>query len=319
MKLVFFGTPEFACESLGAVHKAGHKVFAVVSQPDRCCGRGLKKAPCPVKALGQELGMDVLQPETAEDPAFIERIRGFAPEVCVVVAYGQLLKKALLDIPPHGFINVHPSLLPKYRGSAPAAHAILNGETETGVSIMRLVRKMDAGPVCLQRTVGIGENETAGELEKRLAVLGAELLIETLRGLETGAARFVEQDEKTATVVREFEKSAGKIDWRQPALRVKNLVHAMNPWPGAFTFIRKTPLDKPLRLTVHKAMIPPGAATDVTEPGTVAGITPDGIVVRAADGYVVLTELQPESKKAMKARDFANGYRIAPGMGLGIE
>jgi methionyl-tRNA formyltransferase len=316
MRVVFVGTSAFALPSLAALLASRHAVAGVVSQPDRPQGRGRKVLPSPVKAEALARGLAVWTPEDAGEAAFLDTIRAATPDAVAVASYGQFLKQAFLDIPPRGCVNVHPSLVPRYRGASPVPYAILNGDAVTGVSIFRVVLKMDAGPVYARREEPVRPDETAGELEARLAAIGGPLLVEVLDAIEAGTAKAEPQDESQVVLAPKLEKEDGRIDWSQPAERVARRIRAMNPWPCAHalfraahhagtlgvSLLRAVPADSP----VPHVAVPPA-------PGTVVAAVREGLLVAAGGGAVRVTELQPEGKRPMAARDFANGYRVQAG------
>lgn len=303
MRIIFMGTPEFAVPSLRRLHEKGHEIALVVTQPDRPAGRGRKLACSPVKLCASELGLDVAQPDNVNDEAFVRLLSDAGPEALVVVAFGQILSRQLLDVPSLGAVNVHPSLLPAYRGVAPMNWAIINGERETGVTTMFMAEKVDAGEIILARTTPIGERETAGELHDRLAVMGADLVAETLELLARGDAPRSPQDVSKASYGRKFRPDDGEIDWSAPSWKVFDHIRGMTPWPGAYTWYRGR------KLLVLKAEPSTGAGRR-GEPGEVVSVEFDrGLEVAAGEGSVWLTELRPEGKRDMSAGAFARGYR----------
>lgn len=307
LRLIFFGTPEFAVPSLRVLLAGSDPVVAVVCQPDKPAGRGQHLTAPPVKQVAREAGVTVLQPEKLRTPDFAETLRPLAPDLIVVAAYGKILPRSLLELPRYGCINVHASLLPQYRGAAPIQWAIVRGEVRTGVTIMQMNERMDAGDILLQRETAIGADETYGELQTRLAQLGAEALHDALTQLHTGSLPKRPQRESQMTLAPMIKKEDGRIDWTQPAAHIARVVRAFNPWPSAFTY-----LDGKL-LKVHQAH--PIAAAAVP-PGTVTK-TGDGIAVATGQGTLVLTELQLEGRKRLHATDFARGGAIKVGTTLG--
>ena len=304
MRVVFLGSGAFAVPSFEAVIEAGHDVAAVFTQPDREKGRGRSLAPPPLKPVAEARGVPVHQPRRIREPAALEILRALAPEVQVVVAYGQILPRAVIDIPRHGTVNVHGSLLPRYRGAAPVQWAIVNGEAETGVTTMLIDEGLDTGPTLLSRSTPIGREETAAELEARLAAVGAEVLIETLAGIAAGSLKAVPQDHGSATLAPIIKKEDGRIDWAMPAEALARRVRGFHPWPGAFTTWRGQPL-KILRARAE--------AGSPLAPGELA-VDRDGLAVGAGDGTRLrLLEVQPESRRAMSGAAFAAGLRAAPG------
>jgi methionyl-tRNA formyltransferase len=310
VRIVFLGSGRFAIPSLEALLDAGHDVAALVTQPDREKGRGQALAPPPTKPVAERRGLAVLQPRRVREPEAQEALRRLAPELQVVVAFGQILPRSVIDVAPRGTVNVHASLLPKLRGAAPIQWAIANGDTETGVTTMLIDEGLDTGPTLLARATPIGPEETAADLEPRLARMGAELLLETVRGLEAGTIRPVPQDHSRATLAPLLKKEDGRVDWSLPASRVASRARGFHPWPGAFTF-HEGRLVKVLR--VREAG--PGAGA---EPGTVTAVEADGVIVACgAGGAVRLLEVQPESRRAMPASAWAAGARLRPGARLG--
>jgi methionyl-tRNA formyltransferase len=293
MRVIFMGTPEFAAVSLRALAAEGFTVTCAVSQPDKPAGRGQKKQPTAVRAAAEELGIPVYQPAALKTGKFETRIRELRPDVLVVVAYGRLLPQEILDIPLLGCVNVHASLLPKYRGAAPIQRAIMHGERITGVATQRMAAELDAGDVYLSRETAICPRETAGELHDRLAVLGAELLVDTLRYLSAGrdahGAPFTAtpQDHSQATWAPPLTKEEGLIDWSMPAERICAIIRGVTPWPGAYTVWQ----GKRLKLF------------DAVPNDT------DGIVFQCKDGTICAREVQPEGGRRMGAAEFLRGQR----------
>jgi methionyl-tRNA formyltransferase len=309
MRVVFLGSGSFAIPSLEALQAAGHEVVAVVTQPDREKGRGRELAPPPVKPVALARGLAVVQPVRIKAAEALETLRAFRPDVQVVVAYGQILPRAVIDLAPLGTVNVHGSLLPRYRGAAPVQWAILNGEAETGVSTMLIDEGMDTGPILLARATPIGKDESAPSLEGRLAGMGAELLVETLAGLEQGTLRPTPQDDTLASYARIIRKEDGRLDWTQPAPALARRVRALQPWPGTFTTFG----GRQLKVLSALAEGPVGG-----EPGTIVEAGPDGLGVACGDGRRLrLVEVQPESRRPMAAAAFVAGARIEPGARLG--
>jgi methionyl-tRNA formyltransferase len=303
VRVLFYGTPAFARPTLEHL-LAAHAVVGVVTQPDRPAGRGQRPQGSAVKALAVARGLPVLEPARLRDPEWPERLAALAPDVAVVVAFGQILPPAVLDVPPRGSINVHASLLPRYRGAAPVAWAIIRGERETGVTTFRMDAGMDTGPILLQRATAIGAGETAGELAARLATLGAEVLLETLARLDALVPR--PQDARQATLAPRLRKPDGLLDWSRPATALAALVRGVNPWPGATT---TAPTG---RLVIWRARAHPGAG----EPGvlTAAG---GGLLVGTGEGLLEPLEVQPENRRAMPWAAYLRGARLGPGAQLG--
>lgn len=305
MRLSFMGTPVFAVPSLRALCGAGHEISLVVTQPDRPAGRGRRLAPPPVKLAAQQLELPILQPEKIREPAVLDALRTVQPEANIVVAYGQLLPETILSLPPHGCLNLHASLLPKYRGPAPIPWAIIREETVTGVSIMRIELRMDAGPVLLQQAEPIGPRDTAGSLGDRLATIGAELLCRALDQVACGTARPIPQDERLATYAPKLTLLDARLDLTRDARSLDALIRGLMPEPGAVTQFRGR------RVKVLEAIR--DEATGVP-PGTVLSIDRDkGMLVATGQGGLWLIRVQPESRRAMSAAEFAWGYRVRPG------
>ena len=311
MRVVFMGTPEFSVPCLRALVAAGHVVPLVVTQPDRPKGRGLQFEPSPVKRAALELGLPVFQPDRPNLPGNVESVRVAAPDVLVVVAYGAILKEALLALAPRGAVNVHASLLPKYRGMSPIHRAIWDGEPESGVTTMQMDAGVDTGEMLLTAAIPIDPDETCGELHDRLAVLGADLLTRTLDGLAHGTITPRPQS-GAASYAGRIEKEHGLIDWSLPAVAVHNHARAVTPWPGATTrlagealVVKRTRVADP-----HGA----SAATSVYgAPGEVLALAGPALRVACGAGAVDLLELRPAGRPTMSGGDFARGRRLAPG------
>jgi methionyl-tRNA formyltransferase len=307
VRIVFLGSGAFAVPSLEALLDRGHEVAALVTQPDREKGRGRTLAATPTKAVAERRGLSVLQPRRIKDPAALEELRALRPDVQVVVAYGQILPRAVIDIPPLRTVNVHSSLLPLYRGAAPIHWAVVNGEAETGVTTMLIDEGLDTGPTLLARSTPIGPEETSPELEQRLARIGAEVLLETLDGLEAGTLTPHPQDHARATLARILKKEDGRVDWSRPAEEIGRRVRGLQPWPGTVTGWAGGEV-KILRARAQSAL--PGDG----KPGTVVAVDAEGIVVAAGGGTALrLLDVQPESRRPMPASAFAAGARLSPG------
>jgi methionyl-tRNA formyltransferase len=308
VRVVFLGSGSFAIPSLTALQDAGHEVAAVVTQPDKEKGRGRTVTPPPVKPVAQERGLSVLQPRRVKEPDAQAALRALAPDVQVVVAYGQILPTSVIEIPRLRTVNLHGSLLPRYRGAAPVQWAIVRGERETGVSTMLIDAGLDTGPTLLARAEPIRDDDTADVLEARLASLGASVLLETLAGLEAGTLTAVPQDHARATLAPIIRKEDGVIDWTAPADAIERRVRGFHPWPGAGT----TLAGRGLRVLRARA------ADGGGDPGTVVAVDREGVHVACGAGTrLVLLDVQPESKRAMAASAFAQGARLAPGVRLG--
>jgi len=309
MRVVFLGSGSFAIPSLEALLDAGHDVAAVVTQPDREKGRGRSLAPPPLKPVAAARGLKILQPRRVREAESVAALRALAPDVQVVVAYGQILPRSVIDIAARGTVNVHASLLPLYRGAAPVQWAIVNGEAETGVTTMLIDEGLDTGPLLLAEATAIGEEETADALESRLAVMGGRLLVRTLSGLEQGALLPKPQDSTRATLAPLIKKEDGLIDWRQPAPALARRVRGFHPWPGTHTSLRGH------GLRVLRAQVDGGEGAP---PGTLIRVGRDGLVVACGDGTALrLVTVQPESRTPMPAAAFAAGARLTPGERLG--
>ena len=309
MKIVFMGTPDFSVGSLEALIKAGHEITAVVTQPDKQKGRSLEMSFSPVKECALKYGIPVFQPERIKRPEAVETLKTFEADIFVVVAFGQILSKEILDMPKYGCINVHASLLPKYRGAAPIQWAILNGDPVTGVTIMQMNEGMDTGDILTVREVPIQPEDTGESLFDKLSVVGAELLVDTLPLIEAGKLQPVKQDEESASHVRMLTKEMGKIDWTKDADALERLVRGMNSWPSAFCRFRQK------NLKVWKAQVVSGNKN--AKPGEVIEVYKDAIVVQTGKEALKLLEVQMESKKRMAVKDFLLGYQVATGECLG--
>jgi methionyl-tRNA formyltransferase len=307
MRIIFMGTPEFACPTLQKLIDRNEEVVAVITQPDRPKGRGQQTLPPPVKVLAEQHGIPVLQPLKVRAPEVVEDIRRLAPDLIVVVAFGQILPKSLLDIPPLGCINVHASLLPRWRGAAPLNWCIINGDTETGVTTMMMDVGLDTGDMLLKKSTPIDPEEDTQSLHDRLSVIGAEALAETLDLLREGKLVREKQDDALTCYASMLKKEDGLIDWSKEPRAIKNLVRGMTPWPGAYSF-----LDGKM-LKIYRVRTANGEGA----PGTVIAAGRQGLEVACAGGSIVIDELQLEGKKRLSSSDFLAGYRIAPGTLLG--
>jgi methionyl-tRNA formyltransferase len=310
MKLVFCGTPQFAVPSLEKIVAAGHDVQLVVTQPDRPQGRGMGLTAPPVKQSALRLGLPVTQPEKIrKNDEFRERLTTIQPDAIIVVGYGRIIPDWMLHLPPYGNINVHASLLPRYRGAAPIQWAIANGETVTGVTTMRIDEGLDTGDILLKREMAIDPADTAVTLAPRLADLGAELLVETLTRVQQGTLKPVPQDDSLATLAPILKKEDGLVDFTRTATEIQNRLRGFQPWPGAYTHFR----GKNLKLVAGKPAQPPQQIA----PAELC-VSGDALLAGCGNGTALqLFEVQPEGKKAMSARDFLSGYRPAQGERLG--
>jgi len=307
MRLIFLGTPAFAVPTLERIVAAGHSALMVVTQPDRPRGRGQNAAPPPVKQAALRLGLPVYQPERVRRPEAVERLRAIAVDAMIVVGYGQIIPQSIIDMAPLGIINVHGSLLPKYRGAGPVQWAILNGEMRTGVTTMRIDAGLDTGDMLLKAETDIGPDETAVELGGRLAAMGANLLVETLAGLEQQRIVPEKQDNTQATYAPLLKKEDGRIDWTRDARAIHNQVRGLQPWPGASTAFRGQALH------IWRSRLRSGSPAGA--PGSFASVRPP--VVHCGTGALELVEVQMEGRKRIPAADFANGQRLAENEYLG--
>ena len=305
LRVVFFGTPSFAVPTLDALLGSRHRVVAVVTQPDRPRGRGQKTSDAPVKARAVAAGLPVFQPERMRDPGFVAGLSDLRADLGVVAAYGRILTETLLATPRLGMINVHASLLPKYRGAAPVHRAVIGGERETGVTIMRVVKALDAGPMLASVTRPIGAEETSEDVERDLARLGADLLVATIEAMLDGTAVETPQVETEASYAPRLTREDGLVEWARPAARIHDLVRGLYPWPHACTFLagRRFVLLKSVALDT-------GADA---APGTIVRAEGDVLDVAAAPGIVRILSIQPEGKRAMAVREFLAGHHLRPG------
>ncbi|MGH7208386.1 MAG: methionyl-tRNA formyltransferase [Nitrospiraceae bacterium] len=310
MRIVFMGTPAFAVPSLEALFRADDSVAGVVTQPDRPKGRGQELAAAPVKLVCEREGLPLLQPVKLKDPAFLESLQAWEPDLIAVAAFGRILPPAILRMPPRGCINVHASLLPKYRGAGPIQWAIINGERETGITTMLMDEGMDTGAILLQERVPIQPDETAGALSARLAEVGGRLLVETIRRLKDGTVTPQPQDQSRATLAPLLTKEDGLIDWKLTATDIANRVRGMSPWPGAYTFAGE---DRWVLLRASAVDRPAGAAV----PGTIIQASKDALVVATGGGLLAITELQPANSRRMAVSQYLAGHPLSPGLILG--
>jgi methionyl-tRNA formyltransferase len=310
MRLVFMGTPDFAVASLEALLRSDNSVVGVVTQPDRPKGRGQILTPSPVKLLAQRAQISLLQPLKMKDPEFLQALAGWKPDLIAVAAFGRILPPAILSLPSLGCINVHGSLLPRYRGAGPIQWAIINGETETGITTMLMDEGMDTGAMLLQEATPITSDDTAGSLSARLAELGGRLLVETIARLKDGTLEPQQQDASQATLAPLLKKEDGAIDWVLPAAVLVNRVRGLSPWPGAYTTMAGGD-----RWTIWRALALPGSVTK--PPGTVVAITTEAIHIAAGEGVLAVTELQPANSRRMTVSQYLAGHPVAVGEQLG--
>jgi methionyl-tRNA formyltransferase len=308
-RILFMGTPEFAVPSLELLVEKAYPVIGVVTQPDRPKGRGQRLVASPVKETALRHGLAVLQPEKVRAPEFLEIFRGLSPDMVVLVAFGQILPKDIIDGPPMGCINVHPSLLPKYRGAAPMYWALIRGETKTGITIMRMDEGVDSGNILYQEETAIEPGETYDHLHDRLAVLGAQCLLRTLEGLRNGTIHETSQDHLLATLAPRLKKEDGLIRWKNNARDIAHFVAGFSSVPGAFTILDGKTL-KVYSAEAEEAPVPEA-------PGTIIEAAQKDLKIAAGDGYVYLKDVQLESKKRMPIVDFLRGIRLTPGNKLG--
>ena len=305
MRVIFMGTPDFAVGTLEAIIEAGHEVVLVVTQPDKPKGRGNTVVFPPVKECALSHGIEVFQPQKIRLEENVENLRKYNPEIIVVAAFGQLLPKSILDMPKYGCINVHASLLPKYRGAAPIQWSILNGDEYTGVTIMRMDVGMDTGDMITKAQVRIEADETGGSLFDKLAGVGAQLCVDTMKLIEEGKADYIPQDHEQATHVSMISKELGDIDWNRSAKEIERLIRGLNPWPSAYTRLDgKT-------FKIWKAMVL--EENTKCTPGQIVKVTKDSLHVQTSDGVLALLEVQLEGKKRMPIDAFLRGYQVEEG------
>lgn len=307
MRVVFLGTPEFAVPSLHALAAAGHSVLAVFTQPDRPKGRGQQLTESPVKEAALRLGLSVFQPERIRRPESFEQLRSFGADLMVVVGYGQIIPQSIIDLPRYGILNLHASLLPKYRGAAPIQWAIANGEMTTGVTIMRIDAGLDTGDMLAKATAEIRPDETAPELSARLAPLGAQLLIDIVAAIERGTANWEKQKDSEATLAPILKKEDGRIDWSRPAREINNRRRGFTPWPGAYTVFRNQPLSLLRTEVVDDRSLLPG----------VVRVDGKKLLVGTGEEALAIAEVQPGGKKRMNAEAYINGYKPQAGERMG--
>ncbi len=303
LKLIFFGTPDFAVRHLQSLLNSKHEVLAVVTQPDKKSGRKGRITFCPVKQEAQKAGLGILQPHRAGAPDFVSELQSLAPSVIVVVAYGQILPLEIIDLPESGCINIHASLLPKYRGAAPINWAIVNGEKTTGITSMLMDEGMDTGPILLQQDIGINDDDTAGSLTERLSYAGSDILENTLKGLEDGGLKPRAQT-GDVSYARALKKTDGLISWSKSAVELCNHIRGMNPWPGAYCFIDGE------RVKILKAV----SHDEEGSPGTILKVTKDTLLVGTGMGVLSILEIQPAGKPVMAVEAFLQGRRISERM-----
>jgi methionyl-tRNA formyltransferase len=311
MRIVFFGTSKFAVKILQKLAASGNSVMAVVTQPDKKSGRSLKVTASPVKIEARKLRLPICQPANLGEKGFIDKLQGFEADFFVVVAFGNILARTMLEIPSICCLNVHASLLPKYRGAAPVSRALVNGEEKTGVTIIRMNEKMDAGDIVLQKELEIGPADAKETLDSRLADIGAALLIEAIESIRKGDAHFTPQNEREATFAPKLTKEDGRIDWNLDGASILNRIKGLKPWPGTYSFLD----GRALKIISAEAKCDKGFSR--FSPGEVIAADEEaGLVVRTGDGAISILELQLEGKKSMRAELFLRGYKIKPGAKL---
>lgn len=308
MRIVFMGTPDFAVSSLEALIKSDHSVVGVVTQPDRPKGRGHELAASPVKLVCQREHISFLQPTKMKDPAFLDALRGWQPDLIVVAAFGRILPAVILQLPRSGCINVHASLLPKYRGAGPIQWAIIKGEEETGITTMFMDEGMDTGDILLQHSLPIRPDDTAGSLSTRLADVGGRLLIDTIARLQAGTVARQPQDNSRVSMAPLLKKEDGLIDWTHSATEIERRLRGMTPWPGLYTFAGQE------RWTIWRAV--PVDSLAAAPPGIVTGVTKEGIAVATGKGVLLITEIQPANGRRMAVGQYVAGHPIASGLEL---
>ncbi len=309
MKVIFMGTPDFSVGTLAALVEAGHEVVLAVTQPDKPKGRGKEMQYTPVKEYALEKGIPVYQPERVRRPECIEELKKYQADVCVVIAFGQILPKEILEMTPYGCINVHASLLPKYRGAAPIQWAIINGESVSGVTTMQMDEGLDTGDMLEKVEVPLGDKITGGELHDLLAEAGAKLCVQTLEKLEKGELKPEKQGETPTAYARMLDKKLGNIDWTRPAAEIERLIRGLNPWPSAYT----TWNEKTMKIWDADVV----DTQKTAEPGTITEVTKQTFSVQTGDGVLQIKELQIPGKKKMASDAFLRGYQVKTGEKLG--
>ncbi len=305
MRVIFMGTPDFAVGTLEEIIRAGYEVVLAVSQPDKAVGRSRELKAPPVKRCALEHGIPVYQPKRVREQECIEYLRGYEPDIIIVAAFGQIITKELLDMPKYGCINVHASLLPRYRGASPIQWAVINGDPVTGVTIMRMDEGIDTGDMILREEVALSPDETGGSLFERLSGVGAKLCVKAMQAIASGTAVYTPQGETGVTHTGKIHKELGCIDWNRPAVELERLVRGLDPWPGTSARLG----DKTLKL--WKTRVIPSER--LADPGCIVRVGKESLSVQTADGLLELLEVQPEGKKRMSAASFLNGYAVEEG------
>lgn len=307
IKVVYMGTPEFAVNALRRIHEEGYDIIGCFTQPDKQKGRSSKLIAPPVKVCAEEFGIPVFQPEKIREEEYVEKLRSLNPDVIVVAAFGQILPESILNIPKYGCINIHASLLPKYRGAAPIEWAVIDGEKETGVTTMYMEKGLDTGDMIEKAVTEIGADETAEELRSRLADMGAELIISTLKNVISGNCSREKQDDSKSNYAVMLKKEMGKVDWNDPADKIERLIRGLQPWPVVYATLN----DKNLK--IYAASV---EGDRDGEPGEIVEVTKKNFVVKCGSGSLRIKSVQPEGKKRMDSVAFLNGNKIEPGMKL---
>lgn len=303
------GTPDFAVPSLKALIESKYNVATVITQTDKPKGRKSQLCAPPVKNIALDSGLKIVQPENVNDKIIIEKLKEINPDVITVVAFGQKISSEILDLPRYKCINIHASLLPKYRGAAPINWALINGEEETGVTSISLQEKMDAGKMIIQKSIRISPDETTGELNNRLSILGAEVLMDSLKQIETGTAKYTLQDEKLVTYAPKLKKKDGLINWNHSTEEVHNFVRGMNPWPAAYTTLIRNTSEE--RIIILETELDTPSDTETNKiPGTIIDISDRGIMVATKNGCIRIKEVKPEGKQSMSAVAFSRGRDV---------
>ena len=314
MRIVFMGTPDFSVPTLETLIAFRHEVIGVVTQPDKPKGRGKEIQMSPVKECALAHNIPVYQPVRAREEAFVDEMRALNPDVMVVIAFGQILSQELLDLPKFGCVNIHASLLPKYRGASPIQWAVINGDEETGITTMQMAAGMDTGDILETAVIKLDEKETGGSLFDRLSLMGGDLILSTLDGLEAGTIQAVPQDDAQATYVKKIPKSMGEIDWTMSAAAIERLVRGLNPWPSAYTHWN----GKMLKIW-EAEVLPQSACGEAKAPATVLEADHDTLTLQTGDGVLKICSLQLEGKKRMDVASFLRGYPVTAGSRFGKE
>ncbi len=322
MKIIFMGTPDFAVCALEALIAAGHEIALVATQPDKPKGRGKSMQYPPVKTAALAHNIEIYQPKKIRDAACVEFLKIYAPDLIVVAAFGQILPKDILTMPKYGCINIHASLLPKYRGAAPIQWAVLNGEAVTGITIMQMDEGLDTGDILLQKEIELNKEETGGSLFQKLAKEGASLCVKAISQIEQGMLKPIKQDESSATYTGKITKEMGRLDWREPAAKLERMVRGLNPWPGAYTSLNEKTLKIWKARVMEESELGMGFETKLgikmdAQPGEVALAKKSHLVIKTGEGWLSLEELQLEGKKRMRAEAFLCGASLRTGTILG--